>query len=357
MTFFRRYWDGTKKFCHATFLRFAVFWVALYCIFVHFDYLKMRAKGRLSRWFFVPEWKVFRVDKDGHELGRVEQYVLFPWNFRRTHRFKLADRIYDPVEEHRRAAAIALMDRNYTTGPRNHSRSPTLSGTPQRSSAEQGDVTQEDTPETSTVFPDADSETLVADRGPAELTDKVNNSEDGEVSAEPLPQSPTRMQQAGPSRIDTSPSPLSKAFSQYSIHPDSPEPSDRSSMPIATGTGTKPRPSIPLHPSWKSRAFKASNNSQGDTIWMTTASNKDLPNPPEPTQDDEPGVIYIHWNTKSNTLQVWLLGNEKQWAAIQIGAKVQHPMFSDRYLTIRLNGTPNWITLASWGSAKTWVNS
>ena len=38
----------------------------------------MRAKGRLSRWLFVPEWKVLREDKDGHELGSIEQYVLFP---------------------------------------------------------------------------------------------------------------------------------------------------------------------------------------------------------------------------------------------------------------------------------------
>ena len=265
--------------------------------------------------------------------------------------------MYDPVEEHRRAAAIALMNGNYTTGPRNHSRSPTLSGAPQRSSAEQRDVMQEDTPETSTVPPDADSETLVAARGSAELTDKVNNPEDGEVSGEPFPQSPTRTQQAGPSRIDTSPSPLSEAFSQYSIHPDSPEPSDRGSMPVSTGTVTKKRPSISLYPSRKTRAFKASTHSKGDTIWMTTASNKDLPNPPEPTQGDEPGVIYIHWNQTGNTLQVWLLGNEKQWAAIKLGVKVQHPMFSDRYLAIRLDGTPNWITLASWGNAKMWVNS
>lgn len=77
-TFFHRYWDYVKRFFHTAFLQFAVFCVAIYCVFPHFDYLKMRAKGRLSRWFFVPEWTVLREDKDGHELGSTEQYVSFP---------------------------------------------------------------------------------------------------------------------------------------------------------------------------------------------------------------------------------------------------------------------------------------
>lgn len=78
MTFFHRYWNHVKGFFLTAFLQIAVFSVAICCIFYHFDYLKTRARGRLSRWFFVPEWKVLREDKDGHELGRVEQYVLLP---------------------------------------------------------------------------------------------------------------------------------------------------------------------------------------------------------------------------------------------------------------------------------------
>ena len=78
MTFFRRYWDRVKRSFHIACLQIAVFCVAIYCIFCHFDYLKTRARGRLSRWLSVPEWKVLREDKDGHELGSVEQYVLLP---------------------------------------------------------------------------------------------------------------------------------------------------------------------------------------------------------------------------------------------------------------------------------------
>lgn len=75
MTISQRYWDDAKRFCRNAVLQVAVFFVALYCIFLHFDYLKMRARGRLSDRFYVPEWKVLREDKDGHELGSVEQYV------------------------------------------------------------------------------------------------------------------------------------------------------------------------------------------------------------------------------------------------------------------------------------------
>ena len=78
MTFFHRYQDKLKRFLRDAFLRVAVFSLAIYCAFLHFDYLKMRAKGRLSRWLSVPEWKVLRKDKDGHELGSIEQYAPFP---------------------------------------------------------------------------------------------------------------------------------------------------------------------------------------------------------------------------------------------------------------------------------------
>jgi len=77
VTFFHRYRDGVKRFFHTAFLGVAVFFVAICCVPCHFDYLKTRARGKLSRWLFVPEWKVLREDKDGHELGSVEQYVLF----------------------------------------------------------------------------------------------------------------------------------------------------------------------------------------------------------------------------------------------------------------------------------------
>jgi hypothetical protein len=267
------------------------------------------------------------------------------------------DRLYEPVEEHRRAAIAALIDRKYGTGPRSRSQSPTLSDTPQRSSTERRDTTQEGTTGGLVIPPDTDPETLAAIQEFAELIRKVKMTKNAEVSGEHCSLSPAQTQQAGPSRIDTSPSPPSRAFSQYSIHPDSPEPSDRNSEPITTGSKTRELPSPSSQPSRKIRPFRASAHSQGKTIWMTTASYEDLSDLPEPLQGDEPGVIYIHRNLTDNTLQVWLLGNGKQWAAIQLSVKTQHPAFRDRYLAVRLDGTPSWITLTSWYTAKKWVNS
>ena len=359
MTFFRRYWDDVKKFSRDTFLRVAVFCTAIWCIFVHFDYLKMRAKGRLSRWFFVPEWKVLRDDKGGHELGSTEQYVPFPRARFVGLTFRSMDRLYEPVEEHRRAAFIALMDREYGAGPRSRSQSPTLSDIPRESFSGRGSTTQEGTTEALRVPSDANSESLAVIEKFTELIHRASMAKNTDVSGEPYATSPIQMQQAGPSGIGMSPYPPSRAFSQYSIHPDSSEPSDRNSMQITTAPRTrKPKlPPLSLHPSRKIRSFKTSAHSQGETIWMSTASYEDLSNPPEPVPGDEPGVLYIHRNLTDNTVQVWLLGIEKQWTGVQLSVMTQHPTFRDRYLAIRLNGTPSWITLASWYTAKKWVNS
>jgi len=342
-----------KRFFHTAFLQVAVFFVAIYCVFSHFGYLKMRAKGRLSRWFSVPEWKILREDKDGHELGSTEQYVLFPWRWLfRTHALSLAARIYEPVEAHRRAAFNALMKRKYGVDARNRSQSPPPSGTSRGDSPERMgmDTTQENMGRTLTVPPETDPETRAAIQKFVELICEIGMARDVGVPGEPCASPLIRTQQAGPSRISASP------FSQYSINPGSPEPSDRNSVPVTTCSKTKEPPSPSLQPSRKTRSFKTSAHSQGETIWMTTASYEELPNPPEPVPEDEPGVLYIHRNLSNDRLQVWLLGNE-EWATVQLSAKTQHPTFRDRYLAIRLDGTPSWVTLASWYTAKKRVNS
>ena len=261
-------------------------------------------------------------------------------------------RIFEPVEEHRRAAFDALVERKYGKDARNRSQSLPHSGISRESSPERRDATQESMDRALlSIPPDTDPQTRAMIQHFVELICKVDLSRDVEVSGEPRAPLLTQTQQAGPSRISTSP------FSQYSIHPDSPEPSDRNSMPVTTGSKTKEPPSPSLQPSRKIRPFKASAHSQGKTIWMTTASHEELFNLPEPVPEDEPGVLYIHRNLSNDTLQVWLLGNEKEWATIQLSAKTQHPTFWDRYLAIRLDGTPSWITLASWYTANKWVNS
>ena len=268
------------------------------------------------------------------------------------------ERLYEPVEEHRRAAIIALMDGKYSTGSGRHSQSPTPLDTP-RDGSEQRDTTQEYAAEVLRLPADMSPESLAAIQEFAEFIHRVNMSKNAEVSSDPCTPSPTQTQQVGQSGTNMSPSTPSGRFSQYSIHPVSPEPSDRNPVPITTVSKTRELklPPLSLKPSRKIRPFKASAQSQGNTVWMTTASYEDLSDPPEPIPEDEPGVLYIHRNLTENTLQVWLLGNEKQWGSIQLGVKTRHPMLGDRCLAVRLDGTPSWTTLASWNTAHKWVNS
>ena len=267
------------------------------------------------------------------------------------------ERLYEPVEEHRRVAIIALMGENYSTGPGHHSQSQTLLDTP-RGSSERGGTTWECAAGVLRLPPDISPESLAAIQEFAEHIHRMNMSKNAEVSSDPCTPSPAQTQQAGPSRTNTSPSPPFGQFSQYSIHPDSPEPSDRNLVPTTTPSKMRELklPPLSLTPSRKSRSFKASAHSRGNTVWMATASYEDLPGPPEPVPEDEPGVLYIHRNLMDNTLQVWLLGNEKRWVTMQLGVKTQHPTLGDRYLAVRLDGTPSWTTFASWNTAHKWVN-
>ena len=240
------------------------------------------------------------------------------------------------------------MESKCEANARNRSQPPTLSNTPRASIVNTRGATQESMDEPSitplVTGPEARGTigTLV------EILDKMGVSKNVEVPGLP---SLIQTEEAGPSRIDASP------FSQYSIHPDLPG-SPGCNPPSATaGSETKEPPSPSLRPLRKVRPFKASAHSQGSTIWMTTFSHEDLQDPPEPVLEDEPGVLHIHNNLSDNTSQVWLLGDEKQWAAAELSTKTPHPLYRDRYLSIRLDGTPNWITLNSWYAARNRVNS
>ena len=168
--------------------------------------------------------------------------------------------IYEPVEEHRRALAKALVERKQGTDSRNRSQSPPLSAASLESfTVERGNTTQESAGGVLMVPPDIDPETLAAVQEFVDAICEVRMTKKVEVSGEHCALSPTQMQEAGPSRINASP------FSQYSIHPDSPEPSDRDSVPTTAGSKTREPPSPSLYPSRKIRPFKESAHSQGNT--------------------------------------------------------------------------------------------
>jgi hypothetical protein len=45
---------------------------------------------------------------------------------------------------------------------------------------------------------------------------------------------------------------------------------------------------------------------------------------------------------------VWLHGLDRSWERVDVADKVYHPVIADRVLSMRANGTPSWITTASY---------
>ena len=56
------------------------------------------------------------------------------------------------------------------------------------------------------------------------------------------------------------------------------------------------------------------------------------------------GHLYIHTNMSTMVRQVWFYDANACWVAATDRAKIAHPTLSDRVLSIRSDGTPNWIT-------------
>ena len=83
------------------------------------------------------------------------------------------------------------------------------------------------------------------------------------------------------------------------------------------------------------------------TTWYSTASAQDLVSPP---QEVVPAVgeLYIHHNRLEDKYQIWLYGLDSAWKCVTGVEKVYHPTINERVLSVRSNGTPNWITVASY---------
>jgi len=82
------------------------------------------------------------------------------------------------------------------------------------------------------------------------------------------------------------------------------------------------------------------------TTWYSTASPKDLACPQEVTP--VVGELYIHHNRLEDAYQIWLYRLDSVWKCVTKAEKVYHPTIDDRVLSMRANGTPNWITTASY---------
>lgn len=120
-----------------------------------------------------------------------------------------------------------------------------------------------------------------------------------------------------------------------------PLPSTSTAAPLSTSAASVPSNLTPFK---QQRAF--SSGSPGVTTWYTTSTAYDIVSPP---RDIAPviGDLYIHHNRLSDIFHIWLWGMDHQWKSVTDVEKVYHPAIDDRVLSMRANGTPNWITIAS----------
>ena len=115
--------------------------------------------------------------------------------------------------------------------------------------------------------------------------------------------------------------------------------------PVATTTAPAPLSSSSVSPFKQERPFAS--GSPGVTSWYTSTSYDDIP-VPVPGLDPKVGNLYVHTNRATDRHEVWLFDTSKNWKCVTNVAKVYHPVIADRVLSIRVNGTPSWITAASY---------
>ena len=68
--------------------------------------------------------------------------------------------------------------------------------------------------------------------------------------------------------------------------------------------------------------------------------------------DPNVGDLYVHNNRANSSYDVWLYGLDRAWMPVDVEDKVYHPVIADRVLSMRANGTPSWITAASYTTIK-----
>ena len=115
-----------------------------------------------------------------------------------------------------------------------------------------------------------------------------------------------------------------------------------SAVPLSSTPPTSAPSRLALYK--QQRAFSSS--SPGVTTWYTTSTAYDIASPPEGVAPVI-GDLYIHHNRVTDIYHVWLWGADQQWKSVTGMERVYHPAIDDRVLSMRANGTPNWITTAS----------
>ena len=117
-------------------------------------------------------------------------------------------------------------------------------------------------------------------------------------------------------------------------------------LPTTSLHNPKPSDTIPIK---QDRPFPS--GSPGVTTWYSSYSLDTINTPPS---DLNPGVgdLYIHTNRAEDFHHIWLFGLDRSWGKVTASDKVYHPVIADRVLSMRANGTPSWITAASYTTIK-----
>ena len=123
------------------------------------------------------------------------------------------------------------------------------------------------------------------------------------------------------------------------------EPNSCSSVPTNVAS-TSTASLFTFTPIKQSRPFQG-----GSTTWYSTRSMRDIDAPPavhEPTIGD----LYVHTNIDTEARCVWLYQDGGVWQRIDLQKKIHHPNLQGRVLSMRKDGTPNWVTGASYITMK-----
>ena len=64
------------------------------------------------------------------------------------------------------------------------------------------------------------------------------------------------------------------------------------------------------------------------------------------------GNLYIHKNILTSAHQIWMFDRVAQWVLIPDDARVSHPTIAGRMLSIRSDGSPNWVTPTGFANAQ-----
>ncbi|PIL33627.1 hypothetical protein GSI_04250 [Ganoderma sinense ZZ0214-1] len=90
------------------------------------------------------------------------------------------------------------------------------------------------------------------------------------------------------------------------------------------------------------RPFRSGTANGQYTLWYTSTGRFDLPSPP-PNLRLRPGYLYLHGNTLTGDMQVWLWRQDRSWSDV-VWEGMPHPTIRDRYLWYRSKFEPSWVT-------------